>query len=198
MPPLPEFAQEGPTVTLRDENGRSLPCQVEETFDLEGKAYALLLPIDYPIEIFVISEDEEGEEVMSDVEEDTIDTIFATARAVLAEQNLNLHRAAITLTATGDLPELDDENCFTLDLEEDESLGNPQSGEDEEDAPSEDFQILATFFDQDLAYAICTPVEPLLIFATMTAAGEAAIVPPEEFQRLQPLLEAKLYDAIED
>ncbi|WP_008319163.1 DUF3727 domain-containing protein [Leptolyngbya sp. PCC 6406] len=191
MTPPSEFAQEGSTVTLRDEAGRSLPCQVEQTFDLGGKPYALLFPIDTPVEIFAWATDEDGEEeVMVDVEDEDIDSLFATAKAVLAEQNLHLQRSAITLTVAGDLPDAEEENCFTLDVGED------LEDEEDEDA-SEDFQILATFFQQDVEYTICTPVDPLLIFAYMTPTGDAEVVPPEEFERLQPELEATLFDLLE-
>jgi len=91
-------------VVLTDDFGRFLPCQVEQSFTLSDREYLLLLPIDSPIEIFVWQQDDNDEEVLMDVEEDDIDDIFLTAKAVLAEQNLTLQRTAITLTAAGDVP----------------------------------------------------------------------------------------------
>ncbi|MDA0673993.1 MAG: DUF3727 domain-containing protein [Cyanobacteria bacterium] len=190
--PLPsEFAQDGSTVLLWDEDGRSLPCQVEHTLELDEQPYALLFPVDHPVEIFSWEADEDGEEdVLVDVEEDEIDALFDTAKAVLAEQNLTLQRTAITLTVAGELPEAQEEDCFTLDIGEGLALGP-------EDDSSEDFQILATFFQEDVEYTICTPVDPLLIFAQLTPDGKAQVVPPEDFERLRLDLEAKLFDLLD-
>jgi hypothetical protein len=187
----PSFAQEGSTVILKDDAQRSLPCQVEQAFELRGNPYALLLPVDNPVEIFAwVDTEDEDEEMMVDVEDEDIDALFATAKAVLAEQNLTLQRTAITLTAAGELPEANDEDCITLDVSDDLTVNT------DEDA-SEAFQILATFFQDDVEYTICTPLDPLLIFAQFTAAGEAIVVPPENFEQLQPELEAKLFDLLE-
>ncbi|MEY3299100.1 MAG: hypothetical protein RLZZ597_2360 [Cyanobacteriota bacterium] len=94
-------------VVLTDDTGRFLPCQVEQRFNLNGREYLLLLPIDAPIEIFVWQE-EDDEEVLMDIEEEDIEQLFPTAKAVLAEQNLVLQRTAITLTAAGELPDVED------------------------------------------------------------------------------------------
>lgn len=171
-------------VVLTDDTGRFLPCQVEQRFDLNGREYLLLLPLDAPIEIFVWQE-EEDEEVLMDIEEEDVDQLFPTAKAVLAEQNLLLQRTAITLTAAGELPDVDEENCLTLELDEVDDTGEPIT---------EEFQILATCFHDDQEYTLCTPVEPLLIFAYRTAAGTLDIVTPEEFQAIRGSLEEKLFD----
>lgn len=176
-------------VVLTDESGRFLPCQVEQRFDLNGREYLLLLPIDAPIEIFVWQqEDDDDDEMLMDIEEEDIERIFPTAKAVLAEHNLVLQRTAITLTATGELPDIDEENCLTVELDEVDEAGEPMA---------EDFQILATCFHDEQEYTLCTPVEPLLIFAYRTAAGTLDIVTPEEFQAIRSHLEEKLFDVLE-
>ena len=175
-------------VVLTDDSGRFLPCQVEQRFDLNGREYLLLLPLDAPIEIFVWQEEEDDDEVVMDIEEEDLDLIFPTAKAVLAEHNLVLQRTAITLTAAGELPEVDEENCFTLELDEVDEAGEPLS---------EEFQILATCFQDEQEYRLCTPVEPLLIFAYRTAEGTLDIVTPEEFQAIRGSLEEKLFDLLD-
>lgn len=165
-----------------------MPCQVEQSFELNGREYLLLLPIDAPIEIFVWQQEDSDEEVLMDIEDEEIDDIFLTAKAVLAEQNLLLQRSAITLTASGELPEPDDENCLTLELDELDDTGAPMT---------EEFQILATCFHEDEEYTLCTPIEPLLIFAYRTAEGSLEIVTPEEFQTIRGSLEAKLFDLLD-
>jgi hypothetical protein len=175
-------------VVLTDETGRFLPCQVEQRFELNNREYLLLLPIDAPIEIFVWQQDDSDDDVLMDIEDEEIDQIFLTAKAVLAEQNLVLQRSAITLTAAGELPEVDEENCLTLDLDEVDEAGEPMT---------EDFQILATCFYEEEEYTLCTPLEPLLIFAYRTADGSLEIVTPEEFQMIRGGLEEKLFDILE-
>lgn len=185
-----DYAQEHPTIALKDDSGQPLLCQIEQTFDMSGLHYALLFPIDTPIEIFMWEEDESGEtESLVDIEASQTDVLFPVARAVLAEHELMLQRTAITLTVAGKIPEPDDNDCFTLDIGDDEAPG--------EELTSEEFQILATFFHDDVEYTVCTPVDPLLFFARLTATGEAEVVPPEEFERLRPEIESTIFDVLE-
>ena len=123
-----------------------------------------------------------------DVEEDDIDDIFLTAKAVLAEQNLTLQRTAITLTAAGDVPEGEEDNCLTLELDDLDEDGNPIT---------EEFQVLATCFYNDEEYTLCTPLDPLLIFAHRTSSGDLEVVTPEEFQLIRGSLEEKLFDLLD-
>ncbi len=176
------------TVTLSDEDGRSLLCYVENSMDVEGEEYLLLRPVDSPIEIFAWEADEadEDEETLVDIEDEEIDEVFSTARAVLAEQDLTLNRAALTLTVTGDLPEATEEDTITLDLGEDETL-----------VGSEEFQLLGNFFYEEQEYAICTPLEPILFFARMNPDGEPELLSPEEFQAVRSQLEDQLFSELE-
>ena len=183
---------EYPVVTLTDEEGRKLACYVEKTIDVDGVDFLLLLPVDLPIEVFVWqSADEDGEgddseEILVDVEDEDIDALFPSARAVLAELNLMLERSAHTLTAAGDLPEADEEDCFSLEVDEEDS-----------EPITEDFQMLATFFHDGSQYTLCTPLEPLLFFATRDDNGTVELVDPEDFQKMRSQLEDKLFDVLD-
>lgn len=177
------------SVVLTDETGRSLPCFVERSLEVNNHEYLLLMPVNAPIEIFAWQSDEESEEaLLIDIEESDIDTLFPTAKAVLAEQNLTLYHTALTLTASGELPEAIDDDCFTLEL------ADAEAGSDLE---AEEFQILATFFYEDEEYTVCTPLEPLLFFAQKNHHGEPKLVSPEEFQQIRSQLEDKLFDVLE-
>lgn len=183
---------EYPVVTLTDEEGRKLPCYVEKTLDVDGVDFLLLLPVDLPIEVFVwqaADEDESAngdEEVLVDVEDEDIDALFPSARAVLAELDLILERSAHTLTAVGDLPEADDEDCFSLEISEEDS-----------EPMTEDFQMLANFFHNDAQYTLCTPLEPLLFFATRQNDGSVELVDPDDFQKMRSQLEDKLFEVLD-
>lgn len=186
---LEEEAMEGdaPTVSLTDDDGRKIVCYVDRSLNVAGKDYMLLLPVDAPIEIFAWAEDEDGEEdeeLLVDIDEDELDEVFSTARAVLAEQDLMLHRTALTLTASGDLPDVSEEDIITLDIEDDAGQLN-----------LEQFQQLASFFHEEQEYVICTPIDPLLFFARKNAVGEPELLSPEEFQELLSRDEFRLLQA---
>jgi len=183
---------EYPVVTLKDEDGRKLDCYVEKKMDVDGAEFLLLLPVNLPVEVFVWQTDDESEddddtEILVDVEDDNIDDLFPSARAVLAELDLILERSAHTLTAAGDLPEADEEDCFSLDISE----------EDDEHMVTEEFQMLANFFHDGNQYTLCTPLEPLLFFATRESDGSVELVEPEDFQRMRSQLEDKLFDVLD-
>lgn len=172
---------DAPTLSLVDEEGRSLLCYVERSLNVKGTNYVLLLPVDSPVEIFAwaADEDNEDEELLVDIEEEELEEIFSTARAVLAEQDLMLHHTALTLTASGDLPEVNEEDIITLDIESD-------------DEPNyEQFQQLASFFHEEQEYVICSPLDPLLFFARLNDDGQPELVSLEELQTLLELEEFK-------
>jgi uncharacterized protein YrzB (UPF0473 family) len=176
------------TMILKDEDGRSILCQVENTLKVRGKEYVLLLPVDTPIEIFAWAEDEEDAdeegEMLVDIDDEELEDVFATARAVLAEQNLILNRTALTLTASGEIPEVEEDDIIALDIEDPEGKFN-----------MEQFQQLAAFFYEEQEYVVCTPLDPLLFFAQMNAQGEPELLSPEEFQELVELDEFKALQA---
>ena len=174
-----EMEDDAQTVSLIDEDGRSLLCYVERSLKVQGQEYALLLPVDAPIEIFAWAVDEdEDEEMLMDIDEDELEDIFTTARAVLAEQDLILNRTALTLTASGELPEIEEDDIISLDIEEGD--GQPSL---------EQFQQLASFFYEEQEYVVCTPLDPLLFFARINAQGRPELLSPEEFQNLLALEE---------
>ncbi|MEM9904713.1 MAG: DUF3727 domain-containing protein [Cyanobacteria bacterium P01_D01_bin.44] len=176
-----------PTVTLADDSGLTLDCFIEQTLTVEGRDYLLLLPVDAPIEIFVWqSEEDDEEELLADVDDALIDELFPTARAVLAELDLLLQRSAHTLTASGELPEPQDDNCFSLEVANDD--GDPTIDE---------FQMLASFFHEDEQYTLSTPLEPLLFFAKRDRNGKTTLLSPEEFEQIQSQLEDKLFDVLD-
>lgn len=192
---------EGPTITLSDEAGRSLLCYIELSVDVDGEEYALVNPVDYPIDIFawVAAEDtEEGatdeedeEETLVPVEDAELNEIFSTAQAVLAEQNLKLKRTALSLTVEGDLPEVDEDELLTLEVEESGVAGSD----------SEEYQLLATFFHEEQEYAIYTPIDPVLFVVRLKDGQKPQLLSPEEFQaiqpKLQPYFEEHLFEEME-
>lgn len=173
------------SVTLTDEAGRTLTCYIERSLWVEEQEYVLLLPVDYAVEIFAWQTDTEEEEAIP-VDDATLDEIFPTAEAVLAEQNLVLKRTAFTLTVAGEIPPVEEAEIFTLEIEEEGSELEP-----------EQLQLLASFYNEEQEYAIYTPLDPLLFFARMNGGGKAELLSPEELRLVQPLLQEQLFDELE-
>lgn len=167
------------TLTIVDENGRSLPCYIEQSIEVDNMTYLLLIPVDIPMVIMSINNDsdEELEALMLD-EDEAIAEIFDNAKAVLAEQNLYLHHTAYTLTATGELPPIEEEQILTLDAADD-------------DIEEEELQSLAYFYHADQKYGIYTPLTPLLFFARYDLENRLELVSPDQ-ENLMPILEELL------
>ncbi|GAB4174367.1 MAG: DUF3727 domain-containing protein [Coleofasciculaceae cyanobacterium] len=173
---------------LTDEAGRSLSCYIEHSLEVEGCDYLLLLPVDAPVEIVAWDESEDEDEVDATLidDDEEIEQIFSDAQAVLAEQNLTLKRTAYTLTVEGELPAVDEDEILTIEIEEDEVELEP-----------EQFQYLASFYHEEQEYGIYTPLDPLLFFARKNKEGQLVLLSPEEFKKVQPLLEDLLFDELE-
>lgn len=183
----PENGQsDSESVSLTDASGRSLSCYIEHSLEVEGTTYLLLLPVDSPVEIVAWDEDEDSSEVTLVEDESVIDGVFPDAQAVLAEQNLTLMRTAYTLTVSGELPPVDEDEILTLEIEEQDSNSDP-----------EEFQFLASFYQEEQEYAIYTPLDPLLFFAKRNAVNELEMLSPEEFKKVQPYLEDLLFEELE-
>lgn len=179
---------DGETVTLADDTGRTIDCTIERFLEVEGQEYALLLPIDSPIEIFKWEgeENSDDEEAIPVDDEDLINELFPIAKAVLGEQNLALKRTAVVLTVEGELPDLDEEEDDMLELV-------PEDDEDD----VEELQFLASFYHQDQEYTIYAPLDPCFILARMDSNQTPHLLTPDELNQIQPMLamiEDQLFD----
>ncbi|MGQ9864704.1 MAG: DUF3727 domain-containing protein, partial [Pseudanabaenaceae cyanobacterium] len=110
-------------VTLKDETGRILVCEIERSAAINGTEYLLLQPVDSPVRIFAWERETEDESTLVEIEESELADIYEIAKAVLAEKDLTLQDSAYTLTVAGELPEeIDEEDIVQIDVEgEDET-----------------------------------------------------------------------------
>lgn len=176
----PEEQYEEETLTIVDESGRSLPCYIEQSLEIDNMTYLLLVPADIPVVVMNINNDSDNEleaEMLDD--DEAIAEIFDNAKAVLAEQNLLLQHTAYTLTAVGELPPIEEDQILTLDAD----------GID--DDIEEELQSLAQFYHADQKYGIYTPLTPLLFFARYDAQNRLELVSPDQ-ENLMPILEELL------
>lgn len=164
-----------PTVLVRDSSGRQLLCFLEQLIPLDGHDYALLTPVDTPVCLFRLTENDSEPELIDTV--DATEPILSVADVVLQEHDLTLVRSAVTLTVSGEVdePEPDD-----LDDEDGEA-----------DDDSETYELLVSFLVDDEEYGLYIPLDPFFVVARMEGS-EAVLVEGEEFERVQPRIEAEL------
>lgn len=172
--------QDHEQVTLIDELGRTLDCLIRFSLKFSDQEYALLEPVDYPVEIFVVLADSDEEETLMPLEDEDVEPIFDVAKAILAEQNLLLKRTAHFLTVEGEVPLADEVEIVTFE-------------DDEASEQEEEYQPLGSkFFHQDREYAIYMPLSPMLLVARLRSGQKPEVLSPQDFQHIQPLIEEHL------
>ena len=167
-----------PTVLVRDGQGRQLLCFLEQLIPLDGNDYALLTPVDTPVCLVRIGEDEDQEDEVIE-ELDGAEPILSVADVVLQEHELTLVRSAVTLTVSGELEEPDPEEL-------DEELAS-----EDEDDESDLYEMLIQFRAEGQEYGLFIPLDPFFVVARMEN-GEGILVEGDEFERVQPRIEAEL------
>jgi Protein of unknown function (DUF3727) len=166
-----------PTVLVRDGQGRQLLCFLEQLIPLDGHDYGLLTPVDTPVCLVRIAEDDDGEDEVIE-ELDGAEPILSVAEVVLQEHDLTLVRSAVTLTVSGELEEPDPD-----ELEEEI--------EGDEDDETDLYEMLIQFRAEGQDYGLFIPLDPFFVVARIQN-GEGVLVEGEEFERVQPRIEAEL------
>jgi hypothetical protein len=169
-----------PTVLVKDYAGREILCFLEHLIPLDGQEYALLTPVDTPVCLVRMAQGEgEKDEVIESLE--GAEPILSVADVVLQEHDLTLVRSAVTLTVSGELDEPDPD-----ELEED-------IDEEMEDADEETdlYELLIQFRANEREYGLYIPLDPFFVVARIEG-DHALVVEGEEFERIQPRIEAEL------
>jgi hypothetical protein len=177
--PSTNGAGDVPTVLVRDSDGRQLLCFLEQLIPLDGNDYALLTPVDTPVCLVKIADDDDSDDEVID-ELSGAEPILSVADVVLQEHDLTLVRSAVTLTVSGELEEPDPEE---LDEEIEEG--------DDDDDESDLYEMLIQFRAEGEEYGLFIPLDPFFVVARMEN-GEGRLVEGEEFERIQPRIEAEL------
>ena len=172
-----------PTVLVRDSAGRQLLCFLEQLIPVEGVDYGLLTPVDTPVCLVRIGDDEEEDEVIEEL--DAAEEILRVADVVLQEHDLTLVRSAATLTVSGELEEHDPEEL------EDDLEDELDAEEDDEDGETDLYEMLIQFRAGDQEYGLYIPLDPFFVVARLQG-GEGVLVEGEEFERIQPRIEQEL------
>ncbi|WP_043368446.1 DUF3727 domain-containing protein [Cyanobium sp. PCC 7001] len=167
-----EIRSDVPTVLVGDRQGRQLLCFLEQLIPLDGSDYGLLTPVDTPVCLFHLQDDAEPE-LIATVE--ASEPILSVADVVLQEHELTLVRSAATLTVSGELdePEPDDYD------------------DEDDDDDTESYELLVSFLVEGEEYGLYIPLDPFFVVARMEGNG-AVLVEGEEFDRVQPRIEAEL------
>ena len=168
----PSSSGEVPTVLVKDSEGRDLLCFLEQLIPLDGQDFALLTPVDTPVCLFKLRDGEDPQLIDSIA---SSEPILSVADVVLQEHDLTLVRSAVTLTVNGELDEPE-----------------PEDADDEEgDDESETYELLVSFLVEEQEYGLYIPLDPFFVVARMDD-GSAVLVEGEDFDRIQPRIEAEL------
>ena len=163
---------EVPTLLVKDSQGSDLLCFLEQVVPLEGNEYALLTPVDTPVSLFQLIDDQDPKLI------ETIgknEPILEVADVVLQEHDLRLVRSAITLTVSGELDEPEPEEIEEEDIDDE----------------SETYELLVNFRVENNEYGLYIPLDPFFIVGKLED-GEVKLVEGEEFDKIQSGIEAEL------
>ena len=163
---------EVPTLLVKDSQGSDLLCFLEQVVPLEGNEYALLTPVDTPVSLFQLIDDQDPK-LIETIEKN--EPILEVADVVLQEHDLRLVRSAITLTVSGELDEPEPEEIEEEDIDEE----------------SETYELLVNFRVDNNEYGLYIPLDPFFIVGKLEH-GEVKIVEGDEFDRIQSGIEAEL------
>ena len=163
---------EVPTLLVKDSQGSDLLCFLEQVVLLEGNEYALLTPVDTPVSLFQLIDDQDPK-LIEKIEKN--EPILEVADVVLQEHDLRLVRSAITLTVSGELDEPEPEEIEEEDIDDE----------------SETYELLVTFRVDNNEYGLYIPLDPFFIVGKLED-GEVKLVEGEEFDKIQSGIEAEL------
>ena len=163
---------EVPTLLVKDSQGSDLLCFLEQIVPLEGNEYALLTPVDTPVSLFQLIDDQDPK-LIETIEKN--EPILEVADVVLQEHDLRLVRSAITLTVSGELDEPEPEEIEEEDIDDE----------------SETYELLVNFRVDNNEYGLYLPLDPFFIVGKIED-GEVKLVEGEEFDKIQSGIEAEL------
>ena len=167
---------EVPTLLVKDSQGSDLLCFLEQVVPLEGNEYALLTPVDTPVSLFQLIDDQDPK-LIETIEKN--EPILEVADVVLQEHDLRLVRSAITLTVSGELDEPEPEEIEEEDIDDE----------------SETYELLVNFRVESNEYGLYIPLDPFFIVGKLED-GEVKLVEGEEFDKIQSGIEAELLSLI--
>ena len=160
------------TLLVKDSQGSDLLCFLEQVVPLEGNEYALLTPVDTPVSLFQLIDDQDPK-LIETIEKN--EPILEVADVVLQEHDLRLVRSAITLTVSGELDEPEPEEIEEEDIDDE----------------SETYELLVNFRVESNEYGLYIPLDPFFIVGKLED-GEVKLVEGEEFDKIQSGIEAEL------
>ena len=163
---------EVPTLLVKDSQGSDLLCFLEQVVPIEGNEYALLTPVDTPVSLFQLIDDQDPK-LIETIEKN--EPILEVADVVLQEHDLKLVRSAITLTVSGELDEPEPEEIEEEDIDDE----------------SETYELLVNFRVENNEYGLYIPLDPFFIVGKLED-GEVKLVEGEEFDKIQSGIEAEL------
>lgn len=179
-----DFEDDEPQVTLRDpETHRSIAVGIEEGFEFEGHSYILCYPIDEAVALAKNSADG----LLETIEDDNlVANLYPIAKAVCAEQRIELKNTAFVMTAE-DESEDDD---FAEDDEDDDDTSDDDlaAALEEEELSEEDVEIIAEFLHDGETYYVVHPYRSVWLVA-MEENGTYKAIRGKQLEQITPEIE---------
>ena len=130
-------------------SGKVLPCFMAASLEYEGETFAALYPVNAPVSLATMLNDERLVPLDEDVE---TDELVAAATAICASSNIELLPTPVVLTARGPGLEVSDGDAEALEYADD--------GEGEE---TEEALVLAEFDFKGLGVLVVQTLDPLYV-----------------------------------
>lgn len=132
-------------VNLVDESGEKIPMEVYLEVDVEDRNYALLIPVDLPVEVYRTI-DEDGVDALDPVEHEELAGLRKHIADALKQWKIKVDLRSDGLYLVGDPPDDFFEDCETIEVDTDEG--------------PEDFLVVVQIETGDMTYMVTTPVVP--------------------------------------
>lgn len=138
-------------VDMSSSGERAIDCYVDSVATLDGVEYTIGIPCDYAVALCYFEEDEQL--VPIELDDPLMDDIFPVAEGIIEDEfgeELVLLRTPQTLTLIGE-------------LEENETDGDEDIGDEEVEETEEEVEILVSFEEEGREYHLVRLLDPILL-----------------------------------
>ena len=160
-----------PQVSLIEEDtGRVLPCYIAASVEYEGITYAALYPVNVPVSLAGMGEEEQL--VPLDADQET-PALVQACKAACAEADIELIDTPVVYTACGRGLELADDEMEALQFAAD-------GDDDDDDDEAEEALVLAELVHEGANVLVVQTLDPLYVVGKQSEDGSSFTVPTDE------------------
>ncbi|GKY97605.1 hypothetical protein MPSEU_000718900 [Mayamaea pseudoterrestris] len=174
-------ALEGVPIPYVDVPGNAfIECYADSMAKINGVEYTIGVPCDYAVALCY--NNKENQIVPIELDDEIMEDVFPIAEGIVAEEfgeELVLQRTPQTLTLVGELDDKTDDEDADLSLDDDE-------------AASEEVEVLLSFEHRGKEYNLVRLLDPLLLVGKIDSSmpDNRVLLSPEEADAVMPALES--------